>query len=281
MSRIFFALILILSLKAFAKDPSTESCGAYAQTVQNRLSFSQVEMISRNHSVGLHREASLHLNPWIEVGPKAYLGLDQVGRAVQIIELKDRTVAFLLSGERRLKDLFLRYPNQLVAIDFKGNLLRFQWDLWQDDQAKSLVKSALNFSVAGTCTAAFFSSLMTQLSGAPISSLENLLTIGVAGSAAILIQLYATLIKYGERNDMTDGFAPLGVALADYKTGEAIRNEDGLIVDVELRDRSNRISLTELLSGIQIVPALKGFEYTCEHELLPRGIPSRQYEPQL
>ncbi len=269
-------MLSILLQLAVVFSAHAESCG-FSQTIHGPMQFRQVEMISRVHSIGLWRGGDLVLNPWIRVGEKAYLGLDSAGHVLQVIELKDRTVAFLLSGDRKVKDLFFHPPGTLLAIDDQGQLLAYEQQVWKRSNSREILsRSLINYGVS-MCTAGTGLWIYSMLANASFMSPEIVAAMGVSSVGSLMIEAFRASVKFEKQNEITDGFKPIGSEVKNFRRSQFVRDEKGEIVDFELGEG---YSLRALI-GPRVFNRWGSFDWTCEHELLPRGIPPETYEPKL
>jgi hypothetical protein len=267
-------MILALIMTAgLALSARAQDCG-FAQTIHGPFQFRQVEMVSRVHSIGTWRGGDVVLNPWIEISENAYLGIDRQGRVLNVLKLKDRTVAFLLSGERKIKDLFFRAPGQLTAIDDRGELLQYRQTQWQKTTVRSIVaRSAMNYA-ATMCTAGLGLFAYSWFAQTPFLSPEVVGSLGLSSIAAVMIEAFRASARFEKQNEDTDGFESLGVKVEGFRRSEFVRGETGRIEDYDLGQGR---SLARLSANA--ADEIAQFDVTCEHELLPRGIPPEEYEP--
>lgn len=265
-------IVLMITTRAHA-----QGCG-FAQTIHGPFTFKQVELVSRVHSVGLWRGGDITLKPWIEVSENAYLGLDKDGRALNVIRLKDRTIAFVLSGERKIKDLFFRAPGTLLAIDADGEVLRYEQRAWAQSSVREIVaKSFRNYGIT-MCSAGGLLWFYSWLAQVPLVSPEIVGSLGLSSVSALLIEAFRASVRFERQNESTDGFRALGVKVDKFHRSEFLRGPDGEIADYDLGEGR---SLQALLGTRTEQWDEANFDLTCEHELLPRGIPPEVYEPRL
>ena len=268
-------LLLCISGLALAKPVERE----FAQTLHGYLTFYNVERILRVPSVGLYEGGPVRLQPWVEVGEKAFLGIDQNGRLLQVIKTEKAPVAFVLSGDHKMRDLFFDRVNQrLYAIDINGQLYLFDWTMWQGDRTE--YNRRLKRIPAIVVPMAVIANIFTSNTlGIPFYSEPALLSGSLVAVTATGLQAIA-LTHYFERwNNATDGLKPLNSLIIDYRGSEFVRDESGAIVDYRLLGRESSISLMSRIPPIEPSDSVGDFDYKCEHELLPRGIAPSRYEP--
>lgn len=271
--RIAFLLFLFTSSIVQA-----ESCG-FAQTIYGPFQFRQVELVSRVHSVGLWRGGDVVLNPWIEISENAYLGVDKYGQVLNVLRLKDRTVAFLLSGERKIKDIFFYAPGALLAVDVDGDLLSYEQSIWQRSTLKSILTQGLVNYGTTVCAAGLGLFALSWLSDTPYLAPEIVASLGLSSAAALMIEAFRAAVKFEKQNESTDGFRSLNVRFPELRRTEFQRDGRGLIADYLLSGGGKQKSLLQLVGHVLLQQGKASFDVTCEHELLPRGIPPENYEP--
>jgi hypothetical protein len=254
---------------------SLPSCG-FAQVIHGTLPFPQVELVSRFHSVGLWRGGDITLKPWIEVSEKAYLGIDQFGRVLQVLKLDDRTVAYVLSGERQVREIFYLAPGALVAIDKAGQLLLYSAAKWSNHNLKHFAFQAIRNFGASQCLVAAGLAAYSWFAEVALDSPELIASFGLATVSGLMIQGFRASTKFEAENEITDGFEPLNLSLEGFHHADFVRGSDGSIVDYVRGDQS----LMSILGQANLGPVVS-FNKTCEHDLLPRGIPPGNYEPNL
>lgn len=274
--RVLFFLILVLPTLVFAEDQG------FKRTLQRPKIIENAEWISRNPAIGLYRGERLELKRWIQVDQNAYLGIDGDGRAIQIVQTPTRTLAFLLSGERKVIDLFLRAPSLLVAVDAKGGLLRFSWPRWKEDtwsEKRDRLAIEAGLLALGLNSAA---GILAHVYHVPLFGMEVLLA-EASGLVGIgFLQAYRGALTYERMNDSTDGFVQIGQKIAKFKSSQPVW-ENGEIIDYRLLGEGVDESLIKLIESQMAVEndPEQHFGYKCEHDLLPQGIPPGEYEPQL
>jgi hypothetical protein len=274
--RFLFVLVLALPTLVFAEDQG------FRRTVQRAKIIENAEWISRNPAIGLYRGERIEFKRWIQVDSTAYLGIDEEGRAIQIVHTPTRTLAFLLSGERKIKDLFLWSPSLLLAIDAKGEILRFRWPTWKADtwsQKRDRLALEAGLIALGLNSAA---GILAHLYHVPLLGMEVMLA-EASGLVGIgFLQAYRGALAYERMNDSTDGFVSVGQKVAGFESSQPVW-KDGEIVDYRLSAHGTNESLFKLIERqmpFENDPQ-QHFGYKCEHDLLPQGIPPGEYEPQL
>lgn len=279
---VFSLLVLLVVFKlnnAKAEAPSTcEVIPAYNQTVHNTLQFREVEMVARNHDIGLYRGGALALTSWIEVEPGAYLGVDREGRVLNVIQLPERTVAFLLSGKRKIKDVFLKPPSDLFAIDSDGELLRFNRPLWNKSVLPAILKRGVRNYVSSLCAVGAGVATLSWF-GLSLWRPEILLAVGIGSSGSFMLESFRVLVSFEQQNENTDGFDYLDRRVEGWKQSDYEWDEKGYIRDYILRGRDGSYSLSQLVDNFVTGQVTPEFNRKCEYDVLARGIPPEAYEP--
>lgn len=290
----FFSLILFvvvsLCLPARAHDALPEI--EFNQTLHGYISFSEVEMVARNHAIGLYRGGKVRLQPWVAVSDQVSIGVDQEGRLLQIVTLLDeydesgklkrqgRTLGFVLGPSQKIDDLFFAAPGLLIAIGRSGEVFSFSWDLWRKSKLPGILKRAgliTGATVCGVGAITYVSACYLGLS--PLSHPMLIQFFGLV-TTTVGIQSFFVGARYESENETPNGLiADLG-RVDNYKSSSFVRGRDGRIVDYILYSDKGRSSLRELIgSSFDLVNRNQSFQKTCEHDLLPRGIPPKRYEP--
>lgn len=274
--RVLLFLILSLPTLVFA-----ESQG-FKRTLYRPKKIENAEWILRNPSVGLYNGTDFNLKTWIRVDEHATLGIDEAGRAVQVIQTPTRTIAFLLSGDRKIKDIFLFAPSLLFAIDTQGEILQFQWPRWKEDrwpETRDRIALQGAFVAAGIYGAAAF---LAHIYHVPLLGMEVVMA-ELSGLTGVgFLSAYRGILAYERMNQATDGFQPLGKRIANYQGSRPVW-QNNEVIDYKLLGGSDDGSLLKLIEAriaAENDPE-QHFNYKCEHDLLPRGIPPGEYEPQL
>lgn len=271
--KVSLVAVFFFSLTAYG-----ESC-RFAQVVYGSLPFQEVEMISRNPSVGLYRGADVTLRPWIEISEKAFIGVDQRGQVLNVLQLKTRTVAFLLSGEQKFKEVFFLPPGDLLAIDQNGEIFQFNRPFWEQSPVQDIVFKALRNSGVAICSVGLALTTYSLAWGDSLFAPEILGSLGLGSISAIMIEAFRASTRFEYQNEKTNGFVSTGLKLKDFRRSDFVRDSNGQIVDYNLNVGGKELSLMNLI-GWKIKRTDKAdFDVLCEHELLPRGIPPREYEP--
>lgn len=283
---VFSLLVLLFVLKlnnANAEAPATCDVAAnlaFNQTVHNALQFRDVEMIARNHDIGLYRGGAVALTSWIEVEPGAYLGVDRDGRVLNVIQLPERTIAFLLSGKRKIKDLFLKPPSDLFALDDDGELLRFNRPLWNKSVLPSIVKRGIRNYVGTMCAVGAGVATLSWF-GLSLWRPEILMAVGAGSSGAMMIETFRALVSFEAQNENTDGFDFIHRRVDGWKQSDYEWDQQGQINDYVLRGLNGSQKLSHLIGDFVTGQVTPDFNRKCEYDLLARGIPPEAYEPQL
>lgn len=253
-------------------DQSAPGDGAveFLETVSGARGFPESELVRRNHAVGLYEGVKPSLRPWVAAGKGAAVGVDARGRVYQMLETPQRRLAYLLSGKREIRAVFLSARGHLVAVDRGGALLQFDWNVWRKSPLPQIARSALKIYAVGVAAgaavvvAAQWAWLGGWLGGNPLLSVA-LTALGAAGS---LITVGAmALNRYGRLNEETDGFVPLAGPRLGRLNG--FGREEG---DYLLFTEKGAFSLREALAQAGWRQDVTGrFGVEARHELLPRG----------
>jgi len=284
LGRFVFSLLVLLFILKFddANADATTACEIvppFYQTVHNSLHFRDVEMVARNHDIGLYRGGVVQLHSWIEVESGAYLGIDRDGRVLNVIQLPERNIAFLLSGKRVIKDIFLAPPSDLFAIDQQGEILRFNRPIWNTSVLPSIVRRALGNYVGAMCTVGAGAAVISWF-GLSLWSPEVLVAIGLGSSGSMMLESFRAMVSYQQQNETTDGFDRIGRRFKGWRSSDYDWNEQGQVRDYVLRGRSGAVHLSDLVENFVTGQLAPDFHRKCEYDLLARGIPPENYEPQ-
>ncbi|MGE3757150.1 MAG: hypothetical protein AB7H97_05305 [Pseudobdellovibrionaceae bacterium] len=287
LGRFVFSLLVLLFVltlnNANAEAPSVQNCEvtpAFSQTVHNTLQFREVEMISRNHDIGLYRGGPLALTSWIEVEPGAYLGVDREGRVLNVVQLPDRTIAFLLSGRRKIKDLFLKPPSDLFALDSNNELLRFNRPHWNKSVLPAIVKRGIKNYVGAMCAVGAGVATMSWF-GLSLWRPEILMAIGMGSSGSFMLETFRAMVSFEHHNENTDGFDFINRRVDGWKQSEYEWDNQGYVKDYVLRGAKGNQQLSGLIDDFVTGNITPDFNRKCEYSVLARGIPPEEYEPQL
>lgn len=273
---IFLKSLLIMALVLGAGAISAHDLGQneppYSQTVYNRLQFSEVEMISRNHNIGTYRGGPLVLKAWVSVEDGVYVGVDEQGRLLQVLQLSDRTVAFLLSGDLFIQDFVFQNPSRLVGIGSTGQVYLFDWTLWSKSLFPKVLRRAIGVASGTVCVSWLACLLSSSVWGLPPDSWPVLMQMGALTVTVFTVQGMLLANHFQVDNDSPSGLVPTGEPISGYKSLDYIYGRQGQILDVELKRRAApSIRLSQVLQDSSFPE--QNFFKTCEHELLARGVP--------
>jgi hypothetical protein len=279
---VFSVLVVLLVFKFHAANAdasrSCEIVPPFYQTIHSVLQVRNVEMIARNHDIGLYRGGTMALNSWIEVEHGAYLGIDREGRLLNVIQLPQRNIAFLLSGQRVIKDIFLKPPSNLFAIDKDGNLLRFNRRLWDKSDLSSIVRGAAQSGVDAMCAIGVAAATASWF-GISLLKPEFLATVGLGSAALIMVEGYRGMHAYEDQNQIPDGFDDIGRRVEGWRQSDLEWSQEGFIHDYILHGRKGAYRLSTLIEGFVTADLVPDFNRKCEYDMLARGIPPENYEP--
>ncbi len=257
---------------------SAETCG-YEQTIQGPFRFSEVELVSKAHAIGLYRGGEVTLNPWIEISDNAYLGIDPQGRLLNVLQVGPRTVAYVLSGDHKIKDVFYRKDGLLLAIDGGGRIFTFDWSLWEKPQTREIIYRALKRYGLTLCNVGALLMAYAWSTDSSLFAPESLASMGLAVSSGFFIEGFRAILEFEKQNEITDGLVPTKLSVDGYRLSDFVRDSKGVIVDYALSTASGVRPLSELIEGHSSFIGAQNFDLKCEHFLLPTGINPGNYEP--
>lgn len=270
-------LLLFSFLISLSMASAQATCG-FAQTIEFPHRFSQVEAISRNHSIGLWRGGDVRLERYVQISQNAYLGIDKEGRLLNVIRLHDRVIGYLLSGERKIKDLFFHLPGQLLAIDQEDRLLQFSQKRWNKDSLRKIwTEAAFNYTTA-QCVTGMAVIAYSWITGTPTDSLEIMAALGLSGIAGLGSEGLRVAAQFQDQNEVTDGFIPLNVRLEGFRNARYVFDNEGTITDYLLNTQKGETSLLRAAGQGLLDQPGPSFDVTCAHDLLARGVPPQNYE---
>lgn len=281
--RFVFSVLVLLFVFKFheANADASRSCEIvppFYQTIHNTVQIPRVEMIARNHDIGLYRGGTIALTSWIEVEPGAYLGIDREGRLLNVIQLPQRNIAFLLSGKRVIKDIFLKPPSNLFAIDNDGKLLRFNRRLWNKSDLSSIVRGAARSGMDAVCAVGVAAATASWF-GISLLKPEFLATVGLGSATLIMLEGYRGMHAYEDQNQIPDGFDDIGRRVEGWQQSDFEWSQEGFIHDYILHGRKGAHRLSSLIEGFVTFDLAPDFNRKCEYDMLARGIPPEKYEP--
>ena len=250
----------------------------FEQSLQGPLSFTNVEFVRRNHAVGLYYSENLTLRPWTSVSDEAHLGVDAKGRAFHILQLKDRRVGYLLSGQRRMRALFLSDSGHLFGLDSSGRLLQYSPEVWGKSAWSKIVRKTMGYYGLSVLAAVATTAGAQWLTSGGFPGIDGVTwAVAAFGSIASLMSWGAFALNRWERqNEMTDGFVPVGGKIG------AVRSYDREGDDYRLNTETGVHSLREIVAGSNWRPDwTENFHVQDKHEQLPRGIDPKTYEPEI
>lgn len=219
MTRVLPLLLLLMSLDLLAQaEPLDKDCGQYLhkhgiQSVslseQRPLSFRNVEVFRRNNTVGLQQKGELIFEKWFEVGPESkevvgFIGLTKEGRVYHLLQWKNRRIAYLLSGVRTIKDIFLDNEERLIAVDQNNQVWLYSPSKWLSSPLRFITQKGMAITVAGSAAlwgtlAIFFPELIQSSPLVPAFL-----------SVSIGFQTFFTMLaRYEHLNNQPDGFISL------------------------------------------------------------------------
>jgi hypothetical protein len=177
-----------------------------------------------------------------------------------------------------IKDIFLKPPSNLFAIDSGGNLLRFNRHLWNKNILSSIVRRAAG-NYAGAMCALGAGAAVVSWFGLSLWSPEFLAAVGLGASGSMLIESFRALVSYEAQNQMTDGFDFIGRNVKGWRQSDFEWGHEGSIRDYVLRGRDGAFRLSNLIEGFVTGQLAPDFNRKCEYDLLARGIPPEAYSP--
>lgn len=249
--------------------------GSFARTLDGEISFPEVEMVRRNHAVGLYEGQRLRLRPWIPVSARASLGVDARGRLLHVLDLGDRTVGYLLSGDKDVRAAFLTERGALVAVDRSGRLYQYSPSLWSKSGLPKLVAaSLLRYAAAAGLLAAGLAGYQWFAAALWPPAPEALAALGLGLVGLAMLEGFRAGVRYEAQNALTDGLRPLSARVAGYKGFEAEGRQTRLI-----GERGGQ-PLERLLERSGFKPAeTEDFDVQEKHARLPRGLNPKAWEP--
>ena len=249
--------------------------GAFVRTLDGEISFPEVELVRRNHAVGLYEGQRLRLKPWIPVSARASLGVDARGRLFHVLDLGDRTVGYLLSGDKDVRAAFLTERGALVAVDRAGRLYQYSPALWaKSGLARLSAVSLLRYAAAAAVLAGGLAAYGWFAGALWPPAPEALAGLGLGLVGAAMLEGFRAGVRYEAQNALTDGLRPLSARVDGYRAFEAEGRSARL-----LGERGG-LSLDRLLERSGFKPGeTENFDVQEKHARLPRGISPKVWEP--
>lgn len=264
----WLALVVLLAFHVKAEVAPPVSCD-YAQTVQSPFTFPQVEFINRKPAFGLRRTGALTLDPRVDIGENAWIGIDQDKRLLNVVKVGGRTLAFLLSGDRQIKDFFFRPPTTLVALDTDGKLLQFNWNEGATKWTRRLMVRAQKLGGSVCVVGAAVATYALWFRVAP-TEIDVWLSAVFGTVGVTMAHAFAELNVFDVNNERTDGLRDLGVVVSEFRRSEFERGTYGHIEDYTLTTRDGSHSLNAIL-GDRLRVSTRGFGTDCAYALIPDG----------
>lgn len=276
---------LVLLLFSFLSSPLFAEGGScsFHRSIENPMQFRNIELINRNPKVGLHREESLSLRTWVALSDRSFVGLDGRGRLLWVANLAERPMAFLLSGTLNLRAFFLSEEGHLLAVDSAGEVYQYGPAKWSKSRIQYVVRRYLASTGLSLCSLGLTVSLIEFLgwdAARGVSLGEITAVAGLGGAATTLVNVLAGLIYYGNDNEVPNGLVKIGLQVHDMVNVESTELT-ALVADYNLRSNQGAISLNALIRDERSKFNSEWkteFLESCEMLLLPRGIPTREYE---
>lgn len=291
-------LILLAFSTAWSRDLSFERCPpstGFLQTIEGSRSLGETELVARNHNIGTYRGGAMKLQPWINVGENAVVGIDESGNVIQALRFVDkhgtqRQVGVKLSSGIKFKTVFMNTQGQLFAFSKTGVLHIFSWEKWKKNEGRAAIERTsrrLTYSVCGLNAAMLVATAVHSYINGDLQ-LQYLIG-GAMGSIGLSMTHLASMARaYEVANEETNGFLPTSVYLnspvksTQYQwaaSGAGIEDyqitlEDGQIA--QLTDGLKRLKKDELVDAPN--EGVKAFDVNCDHKLLARGISEDTYE---
>ena len=235
MTRVIPLLLFFLSLDVGAQaEPLNKDCSQYLHkhgihsvylSEQRPLNFRNVEVFRRNNTVGLQQKGELNFEKWFEVGPESkevvgFIGLTKDGRVYHVLQWKTRRIAYLLSGVRTIKDIYLDNKERLIVVDQKNQVWLYSPSKWLSSPVKSIVAKGVAMTTAGSAAiwgtlAIFFPDLIQSSPLVP-----TFLSISIGFQT-----FFTMLTRYEYLNNQPDGFVSLD---SGYEVGTQTWNPPDL-----------------------------------------------------
>lgn len=293
LGRVLQVILLFLPLTAFADHEPWPYPRVYSfyQTMEIPLRFEEVELLGRHAGVGGYRAEDIRLNRWVsvdnrvrtvsfprigarEVSGDTYIGIDQHGRLIQLLQLADRRVAFVLSGDLKLKTFLLTTEWHLIAIAEDGRVFQFDQNLWSRNPMIPVLRNALLrwVGLLGFGGLALWQASPWLEGFFPGLSMQYAAATGAAGYT--LLEFLNGARRYETANENHMGLREWTYVLPNFLRMEPeLDPETELVLDYSLIGEEYNATVFSLLQpSLGFDPEARGnFAYRCEHELLPRG----------
>jgi hypothetical protein len=286
----FFSLIAYSSI-ASAQSSSPETPREFRQTFHTPLDFSNVELLGRNPAVVPYGEGSIRLVTWVElderkrnfttpngteikVSGETYIGIDAQGRVLHVLQLNDRIVAYILSGEKRFSDLIVSRNDHIFGLTEFGELQQFDPKVWalspmRRIAAAAIIRTGAIFGITSTALALAYPFIQDYLPGQSLPLLMGMVGVIVPG-----LEARSASRRFELANQNPDGFVPLNQFFTTHDRSEPVFSPDsGQPIDYLIGENGFRVSLTTLLPELPAYDPSRTADltYNCQHELLPRG----------
>lgn len=267
-----YFIYLSLSVSGFLSHAEFE------RTLVNPISYT-VDIVPRNTNVGEDESARLHFEKWISMSDEAVLGLTEAGQVYGVVSLDKlnqetgqkvrKNYAYLLSGERKISEIFLDTNDTLWAVDQRGEVLVFDRSEWlktpMKKTARRIGKGLVN-DLAYLTTLYLVGKYMLLAEFMPdwdLGVMPTLIIGGMAGTALGISQFLRAANTYEVMNRNTDAFVSTHLFM---NLGPDVANEfSDLVQNLQLKEgqQKNR----EL------------FDRTCELRLLPLPVDHSTWKP--
>lgn len=242
--------------------------GCVRQTVENQLTFRNVQIVRQNESFGLHVEENVTLKSWIPISDDSYLGVDKKGRVLNVLKLSDRVIAKLLSGYHVMRQVYISENDALIAIDEAGMV--FQYDPELRAKKFPVFRHWAKLTGISTC---LVSGALLGLHWSPELSWQVLIPIAQSAFSAGMVSAFISLTKFEKFNDHPNGFISTGITVSKRN----VEISDSGRFEYNFETDKGPMNLEELVKTIDAKMGNK-FEVSCEDELIPRGIPESKYK---
>lgn len=217
----------------------------------------------QNPRVGDEETRELRFERWVWLSEKARIGLTSDGEVFGFVSHHEKNLAYLLSGRRKIQEIFLSSDERLWAIDRQGNVLEFSDQKWLARPLRTVLK---NVASGLADELAIFAGLYIlgkeQLGNNwDLATLPTLILGGMAATSLAFMQVWKAAVMYGDLNRFPDAFQPTGKHF-DLNGGEVARRFQDFIRDLA-----------------PLAKNLKLYDRTCELELLPDSVDHTTWKP--
>jgi hypothetical protein len=253
---------------------------AYLENHSGRWrNFSTAELIAQNYGFGQIIDLQMDLSPYIQISRDAVLGLDHQGHVYQVLNVDGRRIAYMLSGNRKIRDLFLDSKGRLLALDQRGKVLVFSWNKWMFPMpVRNMLTQRILLWAATFCATGAASAVVLALNNPQdLPSFALGLVVGMSAVVPALTTAHNFALDYEYRNENPDGFVETGERLIGYDHAEADGRCGDLIRDYALITKKGEVSLARMAQAIPYQRGQRGFDVEEIHRQVPVAFRSEFY----